>query len=75
MRNYIPKVGERVKIVDNRLLTTHITPRWAYQYKGEVIRLNDKSITVKLDDYDGMRIRVDYEDVQPEWEKTLPFFR
>ena len=64
--HYIPKIGERVEVVDNGWLTTHITPRWAYHYKGEVIRLNDLSITIRLDDFDGMKIRVDYEDVQPE---------
>ena len=64
--SYIPKVGERVEIFDNGWRTTHTTPRWAYRYKGEVIRLNDLSITVRLDDFDGMRIRVDYDDVKPE---------
>lgn len=61
-----PKVGDRVKIVDNGRWVSHITPRWSYHYRGEVIRLNDMSVTIRLDDFDGMKIRVNYEDVQPE---------
>ena len=63
---YIPNIGERVEIFDNGWRTTHITPRWAYRYKGEVIRLNDLSVTIRLDDFEGMKIRVDYDDVKPE---------
>ena len=65
--SYIPKIGERVKIFDNGWRTTHITPRWSYRYKGEVIRLNDLSVTIRLDDFEGMKIRVDYDDVKPEY--------
>jgi hypothetical protein len=69
--SYIPEIGERVEIFDNGWCTTHITPRWAYRYKGEVVRLNDLSITVRLDDFEGMKIRVDYDDVKPEWMSDI----
>jgi len=57
------RIGDRVKVKDNGAFVTHITPRWAYSYYGTVIRLNPQSVTVRLDDFDGMKIRVDYIDL------------
>lgn len=58
------RIGDRVRIRDNGWITTHITPRWSYFHHGTVVRLNDLSVTVELDDYDHERIRVDYDDVE-----------
>lgn len=57
------RIGDRVKIIDNKRFVTHITPRWAYYHFGKIVRLNDLSVTVELDDYDHEHIRVDYDDV------------
>ena len=62
----MPKVGDRVEIVDNGRFVSAYTPRWSHRYKGEVVRLNDRTVTIRLDDYDGMKIRVDYDDVKVE---------
>lgn len=56
-------VGDRVKIRDNRFIETHITPRWAYDYSGTVIRVNKLSYTVKLDNTDWT-VRVNEEDLE-----------
>ena len=57
------RVGARVQIRDNGWMVTHITPRWSYRYHGTIVRLNDQSVTIELDDFDHERIRVNYEDV------------
>ena len=57
------RVGDRVKIQDNRFIETHITPRWAYNYQGTVIRSNKLSYTVKLDNTDW-KVRVNEEDMK-----------
>lgn len=60
----MPKVGDRVKIIDNGKIVTHNTPRWAYGEIGRVVRLNDRTVTVELlTYYPGEKIRVDYDDV------------
>ena len=56
------RVGDVVKIRDNRFIETHITPRWAYGYSGMVIRSNRLSYTVKLDNTDW-KVRVNEEDM------------
>jgi len=56
------RVGDVVKIRDNRFIETHITPRWAYGYSGTVIRSNRLSYTVKLDNTDW-QCRVNEEDM------------
>ena len=57
------RVGDVVKIQDNRFIETHITPRWAYGYSGTVIRVNKLSYTVKLYNTDW-KIRVNEEDLK-----------
>lgn len=58
--------GDLVKIRDNGRIVTHITPRWAYECVGEVVRLNDRSVTIKLLHYSpGENVRADYADVLP----------
>lgn len=60
----MPKVGDKVKIIDNGKTVTHNTPRWSYGEIGMVIRLNDRTVTVELITYyPGERIRVDYDDI------------
>ena len=56
------RVGDMVKIQDNRFIETHITPRWAYGYSGTVIRVNKLSYTVKLYNTDW-QCRVNEEDM------------
>lgn len=56
------RVGDVVKIRDNRFIETHITPRWAYEYSGTVIRSNRLSYTVKLDNT-NWKVRVNEEDM------------
>ena len=56
------RVGDVVKVRDNRFIETHITPRWAYGYSGTVIRSNKLSYTVKLDNTDW-KVRVNEEDM------------
>ena len=58
------KIGDYVEIVDNGRFVSAYTPRWSYRYRGKIVRLNDRTITVELDDFDHMRIRVDWDDVQ-----------
>ena len=57
------RVGDVVKIQDNRFIETHITPRWAYGYSGIVIRVNKLSYTVKLYNTDW-KVRVNEEDLK-----------
>jgi hypothetical protein len=58
--------GDIVEITDNGRIVTHVTPRWAYGCSGEVIRLNDRSVTIKLLHYSpGEIVRADYADVRP----------
>lgn len=57
------RVGDVVKIQDNRFIETHITPRWAYGYSGTVIRVNKLSYTVKLYNTDW-KVRVNEEDLK-----------
>ena len=60
----MPKVGDKVKIVDNGKIVTHNTPRWAYGETGLVVRLNDRTATIELlSYYPGERIRADYADI------------
>lgn len=57
------RVGDVVKIRDNRFIETHITPRWSYGYSRTVIRVNKLSYTVKLDNTDW-KVRVNEEDLK-----------
>ena len=57
--------GDVVEIRDNGRIVTHITPRWTYGCSGEVVRLNDRSVTIRLLHYSpGEIIRADYADVK-----------
>lgn len=57
--------GDLVTIRDNGRIVTHTTPRWTYGCSGEIIRLNDRSVTIKLMSYaPGEIVRADYADVQ-----------
>ena len=67
----MPKVGDKVKIVDNGKIFTHFTPRWSYGEIGRVVRLNDKTVTVELlTYYPGEKIRADYDDIQVDENPT-----
>lgn len=56
------RVGTLVRIRDNQRIVTHITPRWAYGLIGEIVRVNNLSLTVRLVGGSGEQIRVDYVD-------------
>lgn len=59
-------VGQHIKIFDNGFLRSHITPQWTYGCTGTVIRLNDQSVSIRLDSHSpGEVVRVNYYDVKP----------
>lgn len=67
------QVGDAVWIRDNGRIHTHITPRWALGDVAEVIRLNDRSLTVRLLHRERETIRVDYADaIRVRWEDVHP---
>lgn len=59
MENF--KIGDKIAV---RKSTYSRTPQWMDSYRGVIVKLNKKSVTVRLDEYPNETHRVSYIDLK-----------
>lgn len=55
------KVGKKITV---RYSSHSRTPQWLDGYDGEIVKLNSKSVTIKVDEYPKELHRVSYKDIR-----------